>query len=556
MLPFMELLSKQNAIAESSQLTWAYEFFAFETERSFLIATGVFVLSVISLSSVLAIVTTYAQHKISWIIAHKKAMGLLKVYADKPYSFYLGQNTSELRAYLIAEVSNLISGVITPLIEFISRAIVCITIFSLLLIISPWITIRVFLILGVIYIIIYLSRQNFLKKLGKLRVQINVNRYRFLEEMLTGIKTVKMYGAKDHFSRRYEAASKAFSDIQPKVKMVYATPKYILEMLAFGGILAVTLIAYMNYGDITKVLPRLTLYAVAGYKLLPALQLAFSSISKVRHNMPSLDLLYDDLILSKNYTPAKEEPTGMRFEKSIQVSELSFAYENAKSEVLQNLNLTIQKGATVAFVGPTGSGKTTLIDVLTGLLQPTGGEILVDDVRLTVANIDGWQKRIAYVPQEVFLYDDTVKANIAFGAGNEEVDLDRLDQAMKMAEIFDLVYDELPKGIETMVGEQGVRLSGGQRQRIGLARALYRNPSVLILDEATSALDNITEKNISSSLKTLPQNLTIIVIAHRLSTVRDADTIFLLENGKIIQNGSYNELLDNNDLFKKLVEYS
>jgi ATP-binding cassette, subfamily B, bacterial PglK len=304
-------------------------------------------------------------------------------------------------------------------------------------------------------------------------------------------------------------------------------------------------------------LPKLTLYAIAGYRLLPALQNAFSAIAKVKHSMPSLHKLYDDLILAKDIDQlvvSKIKP--MPLNEQIELESINFQYDEDGPAILKHLSLQIKKGEIIAFVGATGSGKTTLIDILTGLLTPTKGKIIVDGVVVTEGNIEQWQKNIAYVPQDVYLYDDTIKANVTFGNGNEEFDQVRMQEALRMAGIDVFINQELPEGIMTKIGERGVRLSGGQRQRLGLARALYTNPGVLVLDEATSALDSITEKGIIESLLSLPDDLTIIMIAHRLSTVQYADKIFLLEKGEIIGSGSYGELIESSEIFKEMDDVS
>jgi len=556
-LPFMELLSKPDAILESSWLQRTYTFFDFQSSRNFIIACGTFVISTIALSNLLGIATTYFQLKISWNISHRMSTHLLQTYAQKPYSYFLNQNTAELRTYLIAEVAALTSGVLIPMIEFLSRTLISTIIFGLLLYVSPQVTLTMVVFLGGSYLAIYVSRQKFLKRLGGERIQANADRFRYLEEMLTGIKTVKIYGVKDFFYQRFEKKSRRFNDIQPKVQMVYATPKYILEIVAFGGILAFTMYLFISTGDLSKALPRLSLYALAGYRLLPSLQRAFAAAAKVKHNLPSLNKLYDDLVEAAEQPEIASAPKNkMPFEKSIVLDALSFSYEGASSNVLQQLDLTISKGNTLAFVGSTGSGKTTLIDIVTGLLSPTGGTLAVDDTTITTENVEQWQRNIAYVPQEVFLYDDTVRANVTIGIDEKDVDAARLEQVLKMTDIYDFISNELAEGLNTTIGERGVRLSGGQRQRLGLARALYTNPSLLILDEATSALDSITEKGIIESLKSLPDDLTVIIIAHRLSTVQYADDIFLLEDGKIVNHGMYDDLIANNQTFKRMAELS
>lgn len=549
----MELLSKPNAIDQSKWLAYAYEILNFQSMRSFVITVGCFIIGVIAFANIIGVVSNYFQLKLSWNIAHRLSTSLLRVYLKKPYSYFLGTNTADLRAYTLSEVSALVSGIIIPLIDFISRSIICLVIFTLLMLVSPQVTLTMAGSLGGMYGLIYVSRGKFLKRLGKERIKANAMRFRFLEEMLTGIKTVKIYNGQQYFYDRYEKESRRFNDIQPKVQMVYATPKYILEILAFGAILGVTLYLFISEGDLAKALPRLSLYAIAGYRLLPALQKAFAAIAKVRHNWASLNKLHADLMIAKADTGFDQEvKKELAFHKSITAKDLSFSYGKKEEGVLHSLNFEIPKGSMVAMVGSTGSGKTTLIDLVTGLLTPTSGSISIDSTPLSDDSMLAWQQQIAYVPQEVFLYDDTIRANIIFGSGAENDSEERLDQALKMAGIYDFVRNELPNGANTEIGERGVRLSGGQRQRLGLARALYKNPSVLVLDEATSALDSITEKAIIESLQALPDDLTVIMIAHRLSTVQYADRIFLLNQGKLVSEGTYQELIDNSDTFKEM----
>lgn len=555
-LPFMQLIAEPNAIEKSSLLQWAFEFFAFDSQRSMLMATGIGVIVLITVTNLFSAFTVWLQFKYSWAVAHNLATRLLRAYLQKPYSYFLNKNTSELRAYLISEVGSLTSGVLIPIIEMISRSVVSFVIFGLLLWVDFKVAITMATVLGSAYLLIYFSQQGLLKRLGKLRISKNLLRYKTLAELLTGIKTVKVSGTQGFFYQRYEEASQDFCDIQPKVNIIMALPKYFLEIFAFGGILAVTLYLYSIGGNLQSALPRLSLYAVAGYRLLPALQRAFVSASRLKHNLPVLQKLHPDLYASLHFKPYDIAKEALPFKEQFVLKNVQFHYENMPQLVLNDLDLTIKKGQIVAFVGSTGAGKTTLIDLIVGLLNPTKGEILVDKKPLNKASQKAWQAQIAYVPQEVFLFDDTVARNIVIGQADEKIDQSRLEEVTKMADIYDFIINELPGGFDAPIGERGVRLSGGQRQRLGLARALYRNPSFLVLDEATSALDSITEKSIINSLKTLPDNMTIVIIAHRLSTVRHADCIYLLENGHIVDQGSYHRLQESSHVFREMVHLS
>ncbi|MEO0873667.1 MAG: ABC transporter ATP-binding protein [Bacteroidota bacterium] len=556
-LPFMELMADPAAINDSKWLRWAYNLFGFSSARNMLIASGTLVVLLITCSNLFGIYTIWSQYRFTWNMSHRLSMRLLRTYLAKPYAYFLGINTSELQAYLMGEVVTLTSGLLFPVIEFISRCTVAFVIFALLILVSPLIAFSSLGVLGGIYLIIYLMRQRYLQQLGEDRIKHNIQRYQSLSELLNGIKTIKANSSTGFFFRRYEQASELFSSIMPRFLVVTMSPKYVLEIFAFGGIVLITLALFIQSGNIQQALPLLSLYAVAGYRLLPALQRAFAALSKIRHNLPVLNKLHADLVKSLSYEQAQRTNVpALPFEKEIRIQQVSFGYENGQVQIFEDFDLVIPRGEVVALVGSTGSGKTTLIDLLVGLLHPESGVIKVDGQVINEQYQEAWRRKIAYVPQEIFLFDDTVLNNIAVPTPDQEADLERAQQAAQMASIFDFISDELPQGFQTLVGEKGVRLSGGQRQRLGLARALYRNPEVLFLDEATSALDNITEESIVKALDKLPAELTLIIIAHRLSSVRRADIIYFLQNGKIISQGSYEDLLENNETFRAMAKLS
>lgn len=556
-LPFMELVANPEAIEKSKWLERFYRFFQFESREEMLIATGLGVVLLIGLSSTISILTTWMQYKYSWNTAHHLGLRLLRTYLQKPYAFYLKKNTAELQAYIMGEVNGLTSGVIIPVIEIISRSLVSLIIFILLLVVDIQIALIMFGSLGSAYVLIYLARQGFLKRIGHHRINMNMLRYKSLGELLSGIKTISVYNEQTFFYKRYEEASEEFCNVQPKYNLVLAAPRYVLEFLAFGSILAITIYLLTTLGNIQTAIPRLSLYAVAGYRLLPALQKAFSAAAKVRHNHPILDRLHDDLVAGLQLRSETSDKGNLfEFEDGIRIHKLNFSYENSDQQVIKNLDLTIRKGETIAFVGSTGSGKSTLIDLIAGLLFPTGGSIAIDHQKLLRENADAWQSLIAYVPQEVFLFDDTIARNVAIGQKDEEIDFDLLKKVTRLADIYDFIAEEQKDGFHTRIGEKGVRLSGGQRQRLGLARALYRQPQVLILDEATSALDSITERGIIDSLHALPAELTTIIIAHRLSSVRHADCIYVLSEGRVKAKGTYTSLIHSDETFKNMVQLS
>jgi len=303
-------------------------------------------------------------------------------------------------------------------------------------------------------------------------------------------------------------------------------------------------------GNITNVLPIIGLYAFAGYRLMPALQKIYSSFTALRFVGPSLDSLHKDL---RNLKPniQKEYKDSLRLNKNICLKNIHYNYPNSSKTVLKNINLNIPANKTIGLVGATGSGKTTTIDIILGLLEAQKGTLEVDGEIINTNNKRAWQQSIGYVPQQIFLSDNTISANIAFGVNIHDINQKAVEHAAKIANLHEFVINELPQKYQTFVGERGIRLSGGQRQRIGIARALYHKPTVLILDEATSALDNLTEQAIMNALSNSTNNITKILVAHRLRTVRDCDIIYLFDKGQLKEHGTFEELIKKSDEFRK-----
>jgi ABC-type multidrug transport system fused ATPase/permease subunit len=340
-------------------------------------------------------------------------------------------------------------------------------------------------------------------------------------------------------------------------------PRYVLEALVFGGLLVVILVILaVRDGDLDQVLPTLGVFAFAGLRILPAMQQVYQNATKLRFGKPALDSLYADMSSSGNgaLTTSSLRATGnevpFSFHSHLDLKNIFFTYPGAKQPAIRDLNFSIAANTTVGLAGATGAGKTTAVDLILGLLAPDQGEILVDGTPITLKNVRSWQRSLGYVPQHIFLADDTVAANIAFGVPLNKIDMAAVERAGKIAELHKFVIRELSNSYETTVGERGVRLSGGQRQRIGIARALYHDPDVLILDEATSALDNLTEKAVMDAVHNLTSQKTIVLIAHRLSTVQKCDQIFLLEHGQLIAQGTYSELLGTSPEFRRMAAVS
>lgn len=554
-LPFMQIVAEPQAISQNEFLIWIQNQLGINGARSMLIATGLGVFVLIILGNSFSALTVWLQHKYSWEIAHNISTRLLRSYLQRPYEYFLGINTSILLNKILVEVARFTREVLIQLIEFSARSIVVLVIFGLLVWVNPHLALIALGAFGMAYLIIYNFTHRYLSDQGKNRTKGNERLFKSLNEALTGIKTIKVYGAESLFYRRYETASSYLINIYPRVKLISDTPRYLIEILAFGGILGTILFLLITGESVQDILPVLSLYAVAGYRLLPSLQKAFAAISTLRHSFDSLEKIYQDLNEASlsGYDPhgTGQEATVPPLSDKIILNNLVFDYGD--KPVFNNLNIQIKRGTTVAFVGPTGSGKSTLIDLIVGQLEPQQGTIQIDNTSLDRSTVRSWNHQIGYVPQEVFLFDDTISRNIAMTFEDEGIKMEQVEYAARTANIHQFITSELPKGYQQEVGDRGVRLSGGQKQRIGLARAFYRNPKLLILDEATNALDSITESAVVESLKQL-EDLTVIIIAHRLSMVRHADHIFLLQDGKIIDEGNYDLLLDNNKMFREMAQ--
>lgn len=558
-LPFLAVLGNPGFLNHNSVLHTLYsyaQFLGVKTPDSFLVVLGLGAFAFIIMSAAYRAFTHHAINRYIQMRQHSIGLRLLEAYLRHPYAFFLNRHSGEMSKTILSEVSNVIGNVFQPIFNMAAYALVLITITTLLFLTSPRLAIMVLGILGGVYALVFFILKHKLIYLGYTLISANKKRFMITAEIFGGIKFIKLLGYEQTYLNLFAKPSQQFAATQATYQTIKQVPNFIIEAIIFGAILLLTIILMMNAGGLDsqalgQILPILGLYAFAAYRMKPAVQAIYQGIASLRYGKGAVDNLYADLYPDYSLaelTTTKSMP--IKAKSSISLKHLSYSYPGADKPSLVDLNLEIPVGSSVGLVGSTGAGKTTLVDVLLGLLRPTQGTITVDDVPIADENLRAWQQSLGYVPQEIFLTDTTIAENIAFGIPNNQINQDQVELCARMAQVHDFILQDLPAQYQTLVGERGVRLSGGQRQRIGIARALYHNPEVLVLDEATSALDTITEQAVMNAIDALAHQKTIIIITHRLSTVKNCNQIVLMEHGVIKAKGSYNQLEQNNDQFK------
>jgi len=545
-LPFIAILTNPSLVETNIILNTIFEassVVGVENVQQFLFFLGVTVFIILISSLAFKALTTYLQVHFIEMCQYTLSKKLVEGYLYQPYSWFLSRHSADLGKTILSEVSTVISSGIGPILELISRGFVALALISLLLITDPNLTIIVGISLGVIYWLIFNFIRVYLKRFGAERLRNNESRFKTISEAFGAAKEVKVGGLEQAYIKRYSVPAHSFAKINSSVLLISALPRFFLEAVAFGGILIIILYQMSQTENFNNILPIISLYVFAGYRLIPALQQIYVSFNQLTFVGPSLDKLYDDFKKIKPVKPDQDQ--GQIFlNKTIDLKNVNFTYPNMSRTTLKDISLSIPAKSTIGLIGATGSGKTTTVDIILGLLEAQKGTLEVDGQIITKKNSRSWQRSIGYVPQHIFLSDDTIASNIAFGVEPKNIDHAAVETASKIANLHQFVIDELPAKYQTTIGERGIRLSGGQRQRIGIARALYHDPLVLILDEATSSLDNETEKAVMDAVNNLRKEITIILIAHRLNTVKNCDTIFKLDKGQVIGVGTFDEIIN------------
>lgn len=552
-MPFMAVLMNTEIIESNKILNISFKLlseFGVESHQQFLLSLGIVVFVLLFVSLFFKALTTYAQMRFTYMREFTLCRRLVEIYLCQPYEWFLSRNSADIGKTILSEVDRVISNGLNTMINLIAHSFVAFSIFSLLILVDVKLALIVCLTLGTTFFLIYKVNRSYLKKFGEERIEANKWRFAAISEAFGAIKEIKIGGLERSYTERFSFPAKNYGASQLSAQILIQLPRFALEAIAFGGLMLITLYLMNQKGSLADGLPIIALYAFAGYRLMPAMQQIYNAISSLRFVGPSLDFIYEEV---KNLKILKNNQNRNTFSlnKSIVLKNVNYNYPNSSRVALKNINFNIPANSRIGIVGVTGGGKTTIVDIIMGLLLPQQGTLEIDGQVINKDNRNAWQKSVGYVPQQIYLADDTIAANIAFGLDPNKINLDKVEQAAKIANLHNFVIHELSEKYETTVGERGVRLSGGQRQRIGIARALYNKPKILILDEATSALDNYTEKAVMDEVNSLNKNnMTIIIITHRLHTVKNCDKIFLLKNGEIKDQGTYEKLIQDNKGFR------
>jgi ABC-type multidrug transport system fused ATPase/permease subunit len=557
--PFFAVLGDPQLIDHVRPLHWLYAHAVFAGRRSFVVALGIAFIGVVLLANLINVLGFLAMNRMALRIGTELQTTLFAEYLSRPYSFHAGTNSTALFNNVVYEPSRVTYGILQHAFILVTNLVTAAFIIVSILLVKPMIAVSMVAGLAGGYALIYLTVRNRLLRFGEAQSRFATEQAQVVNESLGAIKEITVLQVQSFFCRRFERASGSVSLAASHRQFVAQSPKHIMECVAAAGLVGLALLLGAGKGGVGPWLGQLTFLAFAAYRLLPTLQQVFAAIVIIRADRPALALIAPDLKRARAARPIPALPASARTDyqfhdlprEEIRLKGIWFRYACDRPPALSGISVRIPARAAIGIVGANGSGKTTLVDVIGGLLVPEAGQLEIDGVRIDDANRALWQSRIAYVPQHIYLLDTTIAQNIALGVPAEDIDRGRLLEAVRLAQLDELV-STLDLGCDQRVGEQGVGLSGGQRQRIGIARALYKEASVLLLDEATNALDGLTEQELMATLGKLRGRYTIVLVAHRMSTVRACDVVFELEHGKVIGGGTYDDLLKSSEGFRRM----
>ena len=554
--PFMAVVGDISRLEGEGVIAQLYQASGLETPRQFLFWLGISVLGVLTVAAFISMYVTWRLALYAQQVGAELSTRLYQHYMRQPWLFHASGSSSQLTNKISQEAVRVTERIIQPLMQMNAKGVMALVMAMAIFIFNPLVALIGLVLFGVAYVVLFRTVRQRLSRNGKVITLNNQLRFKLMNEGFGGIKDTLLLGRQADFNKRFSDSSQAFGRAKGVTQGLSQIPRYAMELLAFGAVISLVLYLLATYdGNLGEILPILSVYALAGFKLLPAFQQIYSGLATVKGNIASFDSLEEDLAASQGAGVGKPAALAGKLspQQGITLDNIHFRYPGKEQKALEGLTLHIPRNRVIGLVGASGSGKSTAIDILLGLMEPQQGMLKVDGEALSADALRAWQNSLGFVPQAIFLSDASIRENIAFGLPPEQIDDERVARAAQMAHLNELL-ERLPEGLNTRVGERGIQLSGGQRQRIGIARALYDDAQVLVLDEATSALDGITEKLVMDAIHDFCGKKTIILIAHRLATVKQCDTIYMLADGQVVDQGSYEELAERNVTFRRMAE--
>lgn len=543
LIPALGLMLKSDIGSEYPAVKPYLEMMGNPTQVELVVGGMLFLVFVYFVKGAFLAFLSWKQNKFSADMAADLSRQLFKGYLNQSYAFHLERNSAHLLRNIQGEV-NMFNSVAQSIIALTIEFSLIIAVASMLIFIEPLGATVVIVFLITTALIFHRITKNYLLDWGTKRQISDGLMNQHLLQGLGGVKDVKLLGREDNFVSKYSIHNIARFQILAKQNTLTQLPRLYLELLAVIGLAGLVVLMVLQDKPLELFLPTLGIFIASAFRMIPSVNRIMGAMQQIRYAQPVVSLLYDEFSLIRDKPMNIQVNQKMDFQTDILINNIYFKYKGAAAKALDGVTILIKKGESVGFIGPSGSGKSSLVDIILGLLFPTSGEILIDGIDIK-NNFRGWQDEIGYVPQTIYLTDNTLRSNIAFGIAKDEIDDVAVRRSLKAAQLDDFVAG-LKDGLDTTVGERGVRLSGGQRQRIGIARALYHNPPVLVLDEATSALDSETERGVMEAVNALHGNKTLIIVAHRLSTVAGCDRLYRLDKGKVIEEGIPQAILKGN----------
>ncbi len=534
-LPIVELAMNPQAVTTNAYCRMIARITGYTDSTKIMLALIACVVALYLVKNIYLSFQAYAINRFSKNTRLHFSTRLMEAYMKQPYSYFLYKNTSEILRSVNTDTGNMYT-VIANLLQVISQGFTA----FLLVVYLAWtnltMTLSVAGLLLLCALIIILGVQRKMRAIGKEYQKVGAGIIKYAKQAFEGIKEVKIMNKERYFISEYRNVYKKATSIELVYNLLSYIPKYIIETVCIAGIMGYLAVVIRSGGRMSQMIPQLSVFVGAVFRLLPSINTLYTDLSNILYDKASIDLIYHDIrevdaVKTEEFIDGLCEP--LNFQDTIEVSNLTFAYANTSRNVLENVSVRIHKGESVAFIGESGGGKTTLVDNILGILVPQKGAVTVDGRNILEIG-RSWHRDIGYIPQQIFLMDDTIRKNVAFGIAEEDMDDAKVWQALSEAKLADFVRG-LEKGLDTEVGEAGMRLSGGQRQRIGIARALYHDPDILVFDEATSALDNETEKEVMEAIDGLHGSKTMMMIAHRLTTIENCDHVYRVENGALLK---------------------